>query len=104
MRRATTWRREENQARHLLEMTDPAVEDHDTEIPDHDKTPIRRPLPEGEAPWLSLQRLRELAITFIPLRMSKRFARVFSSKLNELASLMRKGDDTQEREMLNVLV
>ena len=32
------------------------------------------------------------------------FARVYNSKLNECASFMRKGDDTQEREMLNLLV
>ena len=41
-------------------------------------------------------------ITFIPHRT--RIARVHSSNLTELASLMRKGDDTQEREMLNLLV
>ena len=38
-------------------------------------------------------------ITFIPHRMRKRFARV-----NELASLMWRRDDTQEREISNLLV
>ena len=40
-------------------------------------------------------------ITFIPHRMRKRFARINSSKMSELASLMWRGADSQEREMLN---
>ena len=42
-------------------------------------------------------------ITFISHRMRTRFARVHSSKLTELASLMWRRDDTQEREMLDLL-
>ena len=94
-----------------LEMTHTINEDRDTEMPGQDNTPLQRPLPGDEAPWPTLERLRELAtknmpnaITFIPHRVRNRFARICSSKLNEVASLMRKGDDTQEREMLILLV
>ena len=60
--------------------------------------------PANEAPCPTLEHLKNLAeksmpitITFIPHRLTKRFARVFSSKLNV------RGIDTQEREMLNLL-
>ena len=36
--------------------------------------------------------------------MKKRFARVYSSKLKELAALMRRGEDTPKRELLNLVV
>ena len=43
-------------------------------------------------------------ITFIPHRMRKRFARVDSSKMSELASHMQRGEDTVKRELLNLLM
>ena len=88
------------------EMVHTADEDHDTEMPYHDNTTIHRTRLGDEAPWPILKRLKNMpkTITFIPHRMRIRFARVYSSKLDELASLMREGDDTQEREMLNLLV
>ena len=58
-----------------------------------------------------LESVRELAkknmpntITFIPHPMRKRFARVYSSKMNELASHMQRREDTLKRELLNVSV
>ena len=51
-----------------------------------------------------LESLRDLAkknmpntITVIPHRMRKRFARVYSSKLNEFSSHMQRGEDTLKR-------
>ena len=41
----------EESAPSLTGMVPPADEDHDTEMPDHDKTPIHRTLPGDEAPW-----------------------------------------------------
>ena len=59
----------------------------------------------------TLESLRQLAernmpntITFIPHRMRKRFARIYSAKINELSSHMRIRIDTSKREMLNLLV
>ena len=43
-------------------------------------------------------------ITFIPHRMRKRFARIYSAKIIELSSHMWMGIDTPKREMLNLLV
>ena len=59
----------------------------------------------------TLESLRQLneknmpnTITFIPHRMRKRFARIYSAKMNELASHMWMGIDTPKRETLNLLV
>ena len=69
------------------EMIHRVVEDHDTEMLDDHITTTHRALPGDEAPWPILERLKELAkqnmpntITFIPHRMRKRFALVYSSK------------------------
>ena len=47
-------------------MIHPASEDHDTEMPDQENTPLQRPLPGDEAPWPTLERLRELAKKNMP--------------------------------------
>ena len=59
----------------------------------------------------TLESLRQLSeknmpntITFIPHRMRKRFARIYSAKIGELSSHMWMGIDTPKREMLNLLV
>ena len=89
---------------HSLEIH-PASEDRDSEMPDQDNTPLPRPLRESEASGPTLESLRELArkllpntITFIPQRMRTMFARIYRSKLKDLASLMREGGDTGARD------
>ena len=59
----------------------------------------------------TLESLRHLAernmprtMTFIPHRMRKRFARVYSAKINGLFSHMWMGVDSPKRELLNLLV
>ena len=67
--------------------------DHDNEMPDQNDTAEDGEMLRDGASLHILESLRELAkknmpntITFIPHRMRKRFARVYSSKMNELAS------------------
>ena len=63
---------------------------------------------EEQRTLASLRQLSERnmpnTITFIPHRMRKRFARIYSAKINELSSHMWMGIDTPKREMLNLLV
>ena len=84
---------------------------HDNEMPDQNDTAADDEMRVGDANLHILENPSELAkknmpntTTFIPHRMRKRFARVSSSKLKELASHMQRGDDTPMRELLNLLV
>ena len=84
---------------------------HNNEMPDQDDTAEDDEMVHDDANLHILKNLRELprynlpnTITFISHRMTKRFARVYSSKLNELASHMQRGDDTPMRELLDLLV
>ena len=86
------------------EMEHPAIKDNNDEMvdQDHPMTPTPR---EAEPSHPNFAELRELSrenlsqtISFIPHRMKKRFARICSSTLNELTNLMRREEDTQERE------
>ena len=84
--------------------------DHDHEMPDqNDTAEDDEALRDGANPAHPGELVRTVqegyaTITFIPHRMSKRFARVYSSKLNELSSHMQRGEDTLKLEMLNLLV
>ena len=87
-----------------------ADDDHDTEMPGHDDTATHSAPPANDVPLPTLDHLKKLAeknmpntITCIPHRLRKRFARVYSSKMNELQSPTWREADTQEREMLNLL-
>ena len=98
VRRATTLRREESPP-------------YDNEMPDQNDTAADDEMLHDDATLHILESMRELAkknmsntITFIPHRLKERFARVYSSKLNELSSHMQRGEDTLKREMLNLLV
>ena len=93
------------------EKTHPDHADHDNEMPDQNDTAEDDEMLHDAASLHILESLRELAkknlpntITFIPHRMRKRFARVYSSKMNELASHMQRREDTLNRELLNLLV
>ena len=110
-RRATTLRREESSAPPPPEITHPDHADHDNEMPDQNDTAEDDETLHDGASLHILESLRELAkknmpntVTFIPHRKRKRFARVYSSKMNELASHMQRGEDTLKRELLNLLV
>ena len=83
------------------EIRHPDHGDHDNEMPDQNDTAADDEMLHDDANLHILQSLRELAksnmpntTTFIPHRMTKRFARVHSSKLNELSSHMQRGEDT----------
>ena len=93
------------------EITHPDHADHDNEMPDQNDTAEDDEMLHDGASLHFLESPRELAkknlpntITFIPHRMRRRFARVYSSKRNELASHMQRGEDTLKRELLNLLV
>ena len=93
------------------EITHPDHADHDNEMPDQNDTAEDDEMLHDDASLHILESLRELAkknmpntITFIPHRMRKRFARVYSSKMNELASHMQRREDTLKRELLNLFV
>ena len=110
-RRVTTLRREDSPHRHLQRQRHPDHGDHDNEMPDQNDTVADYEMLRDHATLHILESLRELAkknmpntITFIPHRMRKRFARAYSSKLNELSSHMQRGEDTLKRELLNLLV
>ena len=103
VRRATTLRRVEKMAMSPPEMGHPVIRDNNDEMvdQDHPMTPTR----EAEPSHPNFPELRELSrenlsqtISFIPRRMKKRFARIRSSKMDELTDLMRREEDTQERE------
>ena len=88
----------------IPELAHPATEDHGAEMPGQDNT-------GEETSRMTLERRRKSArrnmpntITLIQHRMRKGFARVYGSKLSELAFLMRKGEDTSKREGMNLLV
>ena len=75
------------------EIRHPNHTDHDNEMPDQNDTAADDEMLHDDANLHILESLRELAkknmpntITFIPHRMTKRFARVYSSKLKEIAS------------------
>ena len=93
------------------EIRHPDDGDHDNEMPDHIDTAADDEMLHDDANLHILEILRELAkknilntITFIPHQKKKRFARVYSSKLNELSSHMQRGEETLKRELLNLLV
>ena len=100
-RRVTTLRREESPPRHLQKLRHLDHGDHDDEMPDQNDTAEDDEMLHDGASLHILESLRELAkknmpntTTFIPHRMRKRFARVYSSKMNELASHMQRREDT----------
>ena len=95
----------------LPETTHPDHADHDNEMPDQNDTAEDDEMLHDGASLHILESLRELAKksmpntkTFIPHRNRKRFARVYSSRMNELASHMQRGEDTLKRELLNLML
>ena len=98
VRHAMTWRREENQPRHLMRWY--TLQTKTTTLRCHihyDNTTIHRTLLGDEAPWPILKRLKNMpkTFTFIPHRMRMRFAGVYSSKLCQ------KQQDEEERRNAN---
>ena len=95
----------------IPEYIHPTAEDIDPEMTGEDVAPLTTKLTQQERHLPILERMKELTkrnmpntITFIPHRVRKRFARIYSSKLNELAALMRRGEGTPKRELLNLIL
>ena len=95
----------------IPELAHPVSEDRHAEMLGQDNTTTPGQLTSEETSRMTLERRRKLArrnmpntITFIQQRMRKGFARVYGSKLRELAFLMQKGEDTLKRERMNLLV
>ena len=95
----------------IPELAHPATEDHGAGMLGQDNTTFWGQLTGEETSRMTLERRRKLArrnmpntITFIQHRVRKGFARVYGSKLSELAFLMRKEEDTPKRERMNQLV
>ena len=93
----------------LPEITHPDHAGHDNEMPDQNESVEDDEMLHDDASLHILESLRDLVknnmpntITFIPHRMRKRFARVYSSKMNELASHMQRRGDTLKRELLSL--
>ena len=93
------------------EMRQPGRGEDEDEMMIADGIPTEDEMMRYDEEQRTLEGLRQLTkgnmpntITFIPHRMRKRFARIYSSKINELSSHMWMGIDTPKREMLNLLV
>ena len=93
------------------EMRQPGREEEGDEMMIEEGIPTEDEMTRYEEEQCTLESLRKLTernmpntITFIPHRMRKRFARIYSAKINELSSHMWMGVDTPKREMLNLLV
>ena len=106
MRRAATRRREENQPRHFLRWytlqtkttTLTCQITTDTHTNPENAAWRRSTLADPGTHEELAKRNMPNTITFIPHRLGKLFALIYRSKLNGLASLMRKGDDTGTRD------
>ena len=93
------------------EMRQPGRGEDDDEMLVADGIPTEDEMLRYDEEQRTLESLRRLAernmpntITFIPHRLRKRFARIYSAKINELSFHMRMGVDSPKREMLNLLV
>ena len=93
------------------EMRQPGRDEDEDATQDADGVDAEDEMSRSDETQRTLESLRRLAernvpntSTFIPHRLRKRFARIYSAKINELSFHMRVGVDTPKREMLNLLV